>query len=253
MTTPKIRTNITNTVPPMFDSSLSGACTLGSSSTNTLSSYNCNFPPEIKTSTIKNISSVPGPSLWVPVVPVGSTGLPQQSCVRYNDNASATCLHFPSSLSKLAGNTAITQQTFSQVATESGTNWIQDYPPIPAPLIPNPTKVQNIPSSLQIVKSSNIINSGSKIPVSVSMINLPGISNSIKYVDTSRIAPQCVITTPTCFFNNITNNCNILCPAIDGSQSFNYKYNMSNKLWLHPDDAEAINKISSNPSSSGGS
>ena len=248
MTTPKIRTNITNTVPPMFDSSLSGACTLGSTSTSTLSTYNCNFPPEIKTSTIKNISPVPGPSLWVPVVPVGSTGLAQESCVRYNDNASATCLHFPSALDKLAGITAISQQTFSQVATESGTNWIQDYPPIPAPLIPNPTKVQNIPSGIQIVKSSNTVNPGSRIPVTVSKINLPGSTDSINYIDTSRIAPQCVITTSSCFFNNITDNCNILCPAVDGSQSFNYKYNMTNRLWLPPGDPEAISSPSNTPS-----
>jgi hypothetical protein len=239
-----------NITPQIFDPNLSGACIWDKS----LMMNNCNFTmsDESNITQPKNISTILGPSIWVPVIGSKDSAMPP-ACVKLKSNI--VCLHYPDEQTQVLNNLPpVVQQTFSKINSKTEKNlWVQDSPPNPITLINNPSDttqimnsdallVQNIydyktsPNPAQMVSNYTM---SPTIPIgsTQSVITLnPNSSNAVAfpYNDTSDIAPNCIINTPNCTLAAPTSKCIISCPTIDESNVIKYTYNKKNNLWVDP-------------------
>jgi hypothetical protein len=237
--------------PQIFDPNLNDACIWDDSSMIS----NCNFTmsDNSRITQLKNISTVIGPSKWVPVI--NNESIPP-ACVKIQSKL--ICLHYPDDQTKrlynLQPDVQVVQQTFSKNYSKTDSkSWIQDYPPDPIPLINNPSDTtQMINSDSMIVQSEDDFNNN---PVPIKLLDNYKISPTIPtgsnksyitlnpngpnpiafpYNDSSDIAPNCIITTPNCTLAAPTSKCMITCPTMDESNIIKYSYNKKNHLWVDP-------------------
>jgi hypothetical protein len=249
---------------PMFDSTFAQSCVAMSGNVDNKS---CKLPIDIpgmkslNNPNLFNLSSIPGPSIWVP-----STNKLSPNCVIINDNA--VCLHYTDISEQITYKVPpIISQTFTSVVmgeAEKKKMWIQNYGSNQPSfnLMSNPTTLSSPigNSYTTILSSDKPIESSIKF----NHENINNNSNDIKYIkineqddlnnnnliipynDTSTIAPQCVIITDQCTVSNPIDNCNISCPTIDESQKLNYIYNKKYNLWLDPYvNTDLIQKVES--------